>query len=274
MPNLLAHHAFTEISDDSNLESKEQQPLNALVQLDLRRKNTSHTREKDTDKHERNDEIERKVDTLTFVSPRPENTQNQQHLEEIQWQHAVYTRRSSREYFTFSHVSTTTVMKAFPASLSIPCIRHMDGIYKQNLDTFRSATTLILVTGNWAVHLSLEAFTDNNYSIDRLPLKKYDHLCRMGLVDNAECSELNKEYRALKYHCTMANYEAGTDHAWKLQNVIPMLSDLVILPRILDERRLKPVFCSFLRATRKAVKDSLIVAGNQRLKEEQAFKQR
>ena len=90
----------------------------------------------------------------------------------------------------------------------------------------------------------------------------------MGLIDSAECAELTKAYCALKYECTMANYEAGTEHTWQIQSVVPMLSDLVILPRLLDEKRLKTVMSSFCRATRKALRDSLIVAGNGRMREE------
>jgi len=193
---------------------------------------------------------------------------------EIKWQHAVYTRRNNREHYVFSHVGTTNVIKTFPASLSVKCIRHMREIYRRNIDTFRGATVLILVTGSWAVHLSIETFTENNHSIDRLPLKKFDHLCRMGSINDERCSELNKEYRALEYHCTMTSYEAGDSNDWKIQNVIPMLSDIVILPRLLDDRRLKPVFSSFCRAMRKATKDSLVMAGNQKTREENIFKRK
>ena len=39
----------------------------------------------------------------------------------------------------------------------------------------------------------------------------------------------------------MAGYEAGPSHAWKLSSVgqvAQVLSDVVILPKLLDERRL------------------------------------
>jgi hypothetical protein len=191
-----------------------------------------------------------------------------QHLEFVPWQHAVYTRSNAREAYTFSHASTTSVGKSFPQSLSVPCLCQTRDIYRINLETLRNATVLVLVTGGWAVHVSVEAFLDNNYSIDRLPLRRYDHLCRMGCVDSAECAELTKAYRALKYHCTMASYDAGVEHAWRLQSVVPMLSDIVILPRLLDDSRLKTVISSLCRATRKSLRDSLIVAGNGRMREE------
>ena len=197
-----------------------------------------------------------------------QNLNSMQHLEDIHWQHAVYTRSGPRESYKFSHAGTTTIKKMFPASLSVPCLCQSRDNFRINLETLRNATVLILVTGNWAVHVSVEAFLNNNYSIDRLPLQYYDHLCRIGGVDSAECEELTKAYRALKYHCTMASYEAGVAHTWQLQSVVPMLSDLVILPSLLDERRMKTIMTSFCRATRKALKDSLIVAGDARIREE------
>lgn len=196
------------------------------------------------------------------------HAKDMQHCAEIHWQHAVYTRKSSRESYTFSHAETTIVRKKIPRSLSVQCLHQSRNNYKINLETLRNATVLVLVTGGWAVHVSVEAFLDNNYTIDRFPLHRYDHLCRIGSMDNAECAELTKAYRALKYHCTMTNYEAGATHTWQLQNVVPMLSDIVILPSSLDERRIKTVMTSFCRAIRKSLKDSLLVAGDSRMREE------
>ena len=68
----------------------------------------------------------------------------------------------------------------------------------------------------------------------------------------------------------MASYTAGDDHAWRLQSVASVLSDLVILPRILDEARLGSVMSSFCRATRKALHDSVWLAGGTRVREHEA----
>jgi hypothetical protein len=204
-------------------------------------------------------------------TPETSKSNHMQHYETIPWQHAVYTRKGPRDSYSFSHSSTTSVRKSFPPSLSIPCLCQSREIQRRNLEELRSATVLILVTGEWAIHVSVEAFLDNNYSIDRLPLERYNHLDRLGNVDSAECDELTKAYRALKYHCTMASYEAGETHAWRLQSVVPMLSDIVILPRLLEEKRLKTIMSSFCRATRKALRDSLILAGDGRIREEVCF---
>lgn len=187
---------------------------------------------------------------------------------DLPWQHAVYTRNTNRELYTFSHADTTTVRKAFPPSLSIPSLLQSGSIRHTNLHNLRSATVLILVTGQWAVHVSIEAFQGNKQSVHRLPLTRYDHLDRLGPLNSAECAELAEGYRALKYHCTMASYEAGVSHDWRLGGVAQVLSDVVILPRLLDERRLGVVMSSFCRATRKALRDSVLLAGEGRVREE------
>jgi hypothetical protein len=190
------------------------------------------------------------------------------HQEDIPWQQAVYTRKGPRDIFTFSHSNTTHVKKSFPSALSIPHLGQLQDIHGRNLEEFRQATVLVLVTGGWAFHVSIAAFQGNNFNINRLPVERYDHLDRLGALDSAECNELTKAYRALKYHCTMTSYEAGEAHSWELKSVAPVLSDIVILPKLLEETRLKAVMSSFCRATRKALRDSLILAGGGSVREE------
>jgi hypothetical protein len=97
----------------------------------------------------------------------------------------------------------------------------------------------------------------------------YDHLERLGACrgSSKHCAELTNDYKALQYHSTLSHYTQGLDHSWRLFSVVPMLSDTVILPRILDPTRVKTVLTSFARATRKSVRDSLIVAGTTKYKE-------
>ena len=180
----------------------------------------------------------------------------------------MYTRKGPRDRFSFSHSSTTNIKKAFPPSLSIPNLTKLHEIHSRNLEELRHATVLVLVTGDWAAHVSVDAFQAENFSIERLPIERYNHLGRNESVDSAECAELTKAYRALKYHCTMASYEAGSNHSWNIQSVASFLSDVVVLPRLLEETRLKGIMTSFCRATRKALKDSLILAGGGRAREE------
>jgi hypothetical protein len=193
----------------------------------------------------------------------------------------VYTRRNQRERYTFSHAGATAVDKAFPPSLSVPSLSAASRLHAGNLERLRSAPVLVLATGGWAIHLSIEAFQalrnlDRKHPnrgtlesrLDRLPLSRYDHLDRLGATDKAECDELTEDYRALQYHCTMANYEAGGDHAWRLRSVAAVLSDVVILPKFLDENRLDALMSSFCRATRKTLRDSVWLAGGARVREE------
>jgi hypothetical protein len=49
--------------------------------------------------------------------------------------------------------------------------------------------------------------------------------------------------------------------------VVPVLSDMVILPRLLDPSRVKIILASFARATRKCMRDSLIMAGTAKYRE-------
>lgn len=198
---------------------------------------------------------------------------------DIPWQHAVYTRKDIGDIYTFSHSNTTLVKKSFPPNLSVPCLEQSRGLYHANLEEFRKATVLVLVTGKWAIHVSIEAFqastptiitkspTKTEFQPKNFPLHHYDHLERLGAINTAECAELTEAYRALTYHCTMASYEAGWDHTWKINGVAPFLSDVVILPKVLDETRLKPVMSQFCKATRKTLKDSLFLAGRQSVRE-------
>ncbi len=200
---------------------------------------------------------------------------------DLTWQHAVYTRSNQRELFTFSHTGVSAVSKSFPRSLSVPCLAKVASIRAENLERLRSTPVLVLVTGGWAIHISIEAFQSllgtspktphpgyKAGALDRLPMERYDHLNRLGATDTAKCDELTENYRALQYHCTMASYEAGDDHAWKLCSVATVLSDVVILPKFLDENRLGAVMSSFCRATRKALRDSVWLAGETRVREE------
>ena len=203
---------------------------------------------------------------------------------DIPWQHAVYTRKDIGDTYAFSHSSTTLVKKSFPPNLSVPCLEQSRGLYQANLEEFRKATVLVLVTGKWAIHVSIEAFqastltrmtkspSKTKFQNKNFPLHPYDHLERLGAVNTAECAELTEAYRALSYHCTMASYEAGEDHTWKINGVAPFLSDVVILPKVLDETRLKAVMSQFCKATRKTLKDSLFLAGRQSVREDFGLK--
>jgi hypothetical protein len=155
------------------------------------------------------------------------------------------------------------VRKAFASSLKARCLAEVSPKANQdNLQTMRDAPVLILVTGKWAILVSVDSYARHKGCLERLPMEMYNP--RNDLPENgtlAECSELGKDYRILRYHSTLASYSQGERHDWTLETVLPMLSDMVILPRKLDEGLLKGVMASFARACRKCLSDSLVLAG-------------
>jgi hypothetical protein len=172
--------------------------------------------------------------------------------------------------FVFSHIESTTQEKCFPSSLSVNDIMLAHRTMKySNLEALQEATILKLVTGHWAQHVNLNSFTLTDGRCPPPKYATYDHLQRLNLSNGSSkhCSELTSDYKALQYHSTLSHYTQGDDHSWRLFSVVPMLSDTVILPRVLDPNRVKAVMASFARATRKSIRDSLIVAGTTKYKE-------
>lgn len=190
---------------------------------------------------------------------------------DLPWQQAVYTRRTARDPFTFSHVKHTSVPKTFCSSLSVPSLSEHPGIVKRNVDAFTEATVLVLVTGHWAQEYSLAAFTANYHPVmrshERIAPVKYDHLDRLGARSN-RCSELSVEFSSIQLHSTMTHFLEGQDHAWRVKDCIPIQSDMVILPRVLEMDKIERVMRSFHRAIRKSLRDSVYMAGAIQYREE------
>lgn len=188
----------------------------------------------------------------------------------IPWQCAVYTRRGVNDVFIFSHVEHSAQEKRFARSLQVKDLTLANSTMRStNFETLQEATVLILVTGRWAQHVNLNSFTPISGRCPAPRYSLYDHLDRLCSArgSSEQCSELTLDYRALQYHSTLCHYVPGDDHSWKLFSVVPMLSDTVILPRMLDPSRVKTAIASFSRATRKCMRDSLIVAGTAKYKE-------
>jgi hypothetical protein len=209
------------------------------------------------------------------------HTAKQPEYRDVPWQQAVYTRRNARDPFTFSHVEHTAITKAFLPSLAVPCLTTHPSNRRRNADTLTETPVLILVTGNWAQEYSIATFCANHNPIprqhtpaprhhrgahapdpERIPSIPFDHVRRLS-ARSAPCSELTAEYRTLEYHRTLAHYEAG-----ELSGCIPFLSDSVIVPRVLHPPSLMPVMRHFHRALKKTLRDSLLMAGSARYKEE------
>ena len=159
--------------------------------------------------------------------------------------------------------------KRFLPSLAVDSLLGARGLQQDNIELLRSKPVLILVTGEWAQHVSIDAYHRLEGRVYRLPSEPYDHFERLGAAAKpAESSELSKAYRVLEYHSSVCTYERGEGHEWRAQGVSPMLSDMVILPRLLTDRRIGPVMHAFVRAVKKTLRDSLLLAGGARFKED------
>ena len=189
----------------------------------------------------------------------------------IPWQRVVYTRKGASDLFVFSHVEFTTQEKLFARSLSVrDLVATQNRMNSDNLEALQDATVMVLVTGKWAQHMSLNSCALTAGGKYPAPIYSlYDHLDRLRAMRESckHCSELTLDYKALQYHSTLCLYTPGEDHAWRLFSVVPMLSDTVILPRLLHPSNIKNVLVSFSRATRKCVRDSLLVVGTTKYKE-------
>jgi hypothetical protein len=128
-----------------------------------------------------------------------------------------------------------------------------------NETAFKTATVLVLVTGDQAQLVSYRSFTDNSRNS-----VEYDHLERLSITEDDRhkptYSDLRRGYMALVYHCTLASYEQGVDHRWGLASVVPMLSDIIVLPRVLTLKAIRPIMAAYCRAIKKSYRDSLILA--------------
>lgn len=154
-------------------------------------------------------------------------------------------------------------------SLSVEHLRTAQAIRSENIELLRSYPVLVLVTGDWAQNVSLDEYKRVGGDIHKIPTEPFDHFERLSCdARSAESSEVSKAYRVLEYHCSVATYAAGEDHGWALEGVSPMLSDMVVLPRLLLDNRIGNVMRSFSSAVRKTLKDSLLLAGGVRYREE------
>lgn len=159
--------------------------------------------------------------------------------------------------------------KQFLPSLAVEQLKTAHRVRKANIELLRSYPVLVLVTGDWAQNVSLDAYARVSGDVHRIPTEPFDHLERLSCdAKPAESSEVTKAFRLLEYHCSVATYGAGSAHEWTLEGVTPMLSDMVVLPRVLLDGRVGHAMHSFSSAVKKTLRDSLILAGGARFKED------
>ncbi len=145
-------------------------------------------------------------------------------------------------------------------------VQHHEEIMKTNEVAFKTATVLVLVTGDQAQIVSYRSTADNA----KIHVE-YDHLERLNITEEDRhkptFSDLKRGYMALTYHCTLASYERGLDHRWNLASVVPMLSDIIVLPRVLTLKSIKPIISAYCRAIKKSYRDSLLLADSSSFRE-------
>ena len=157
--------------------------------------------------------------------------------------------------------------KLFLPALNLDNLKEVNNMRRENMELLRSYPVLILVTGDWAQYVSLDSY--QRHKMHKHPIQPYDHFERLGaLAKTAVSSEITKDYRLLEYHTTVSTYEAGPDHDWKITGVTFMLSEIVVIPTALNEHKLDCAMTYFSRTIRKTLRDSLLLAGGKRYKEE------
>lgn len=178
----------------------------------------------------------------------------------------IYIRRTVRDRYTFSHVRHTTLRKLFPRTLSVRDLAQCPELRKLNEKTYRSDPVLILVTGDTGEIVSYESFVAkrrSTFKFDLAECQSVPEACRV----NPTFSELNRGFMAVSMQCTVACYERGASNNWAITNVIPILSDWLIIPRILSQKSIGGIVCSYCKAAKKALADSRLMAEGHRIKE-------
>lgn len=137
---------------------------------------------------------------------------------------------------------------------------------KRNELMYKSDPVLILVTGDVGEMVSYESFTSKRRRTFKFDLSECQSVPEESRV-NPTFSELNRGFMAMSLHCTVACYERGAPNDWAITNVIPILSDWIVIPRILSQKSIEGIVYSYSKAARKALADSRLMAEGHRIKE-------
>lgn len=110
---------------------------------------------------------------------------------------------------------------------------------------------------------SFAAKRKNTFKFDLAECQSVPEACRV----NPTFSELNRGFMALSVQCTVACYERGASNDWAISNVIPFLSDWIIIPRIVSLKSIEGIVFAYGKAARKTLADSRLMAEGHRIKE-------
>ena len=188
------------------------------------------------------------------------------HEDHVPFQIPIYVRRTIRDRYTFSHVRHTTLRKFFPRTLSVRDLSRCQELRKLNEKTYQTDPVLILVTGDTGEIVSYESFVSKRKSTFKFDLAECQSVSEEHRV-NPTFSDLNRGFMAISMQCTVACYERGAFNNWAITNVIPILSDWLIIPRILSQKSIGGIVYSYSKAAKKALADSRLMAEEHRIKE-------
>jgi hypothetical protein len=136
---------------------------------------------------------------------------------------------------------------------------------KANEEAYKSAPVLLLVTGDRAEFLSYSSL-----ALKRRATFRYDTSNLEASAGSAACAsftELSRGYLAMSIHCTVACYERGPQSKWEFSNVIPVLSDWMIIPRVACSKQFEVLLRTYAKGAKKCLADSRFLAGGQRFRE-------
>ncbi len=188
------------------------------------------------------------------------------HSAEITAQLAVYTRKTNRERYCFSHIREDRITKLFPGFFNVKELSKCQRIKDLNESTYKNAPILILVTGDNAEMISYASSNNKRRHFFKYDVSEfYSKKVRRGL--DATFSDLTRGYMAMSVLSTIACYEKGEFNDWHITNVIPVLSDWIIIPRILKLKHIDVIVRSYGRSAKKCLRDSMYLAEGYRFRE-------
>lgn len=188
------------------------------------------------------------------------------HEEQVPFQVAVYVRRTNRDRFAFSHVRHSTIKKLFPRSLSVRDLSACAGLRAANEQAYKTSPVLVLVTGDRAEFVSYASVVSKQKVFCR-----YDHAERADITEEQRLrptfSELSRGYMGLSVQCTVAYFERGRASDWAIASVIPVLSDWLVIPRVMTAKQVEGIIKTYTHAARKCLTDSRFMAEERRFRE-------
>lgn len=169
----------------------------------------------------------------------------------------VYSRKHSRQNFSFSHHNLTTIKKKFPKSLSISSMSKFEEISNNNNWEIKNAPLLVLITGSTTelyTSLSCKSQQSGN-TLQRISSDTSLHKFLHGGL-----SEIDQNFIPISFLSTLAFYSKGNKHDWRAATIVPFLSNWTVLPRSITKKNIKHIIMIISKCIIKTLKDSILFA--------------